>query len=257
MSRGNSRNHRNGGGGISNVWKLLIVAVAAIAAVALVTAAMTRTESPSSYVPHPQLTMPVPGETAPVDTLAAGRADGNLSIFFIGDSLTDGWNATAQPLGYRPTIVAALASLGPVTATQTFKAGATLAQVVGRAPLPTSVDVAVIELGTNDVGTTDLPTFSAGYVALANSLKATGARLVCVGVWNASVTNGGFDDAIKTACLGAGGYFVKIGDIRALAANVAQVGTATYPKAADGAHPNDAGHAIIAKRVLASIEGHG
>jgi lysophospholipase L1-like esterase len=188
----------------------------------------------------------------PEDPLKDKRADGELSAYFIGDSLTDGWNASDQPKSYRPMVISGLEKDGPVAAAADYKAGATLAEVAGVAAVPATADLVVLELGTNDVNKTNIETFRAGLNALVTQLATTKALLVCVGTWQFGTTLG-FDGQIQQACEAAGGRFVKISDLRENPAMVAAKGTPAYPAAADGAHPNDAGHAEIARRVLARI----
>lgn len=188
----------------------------------------------------------------PVDPLAKGRADGVLSTYFIGDSLTDGWNATEQPKSFRPLVTAGLEAGGKVDATADFKAGATLSQVAALTNIPPAPDLVVLELGTNDVNKTDLGAFRANLEALLTRLTAAKPVLVCLGTWQFGTTQG-FDTQIQQACEAKGGRFVKIGDVREDPATVAPKGTPAYPLAADGNHPNDAGHAELSRRVLAAL----
>jgi lysophospholipase L1-like esterase len=188
----------------------------------------------------------------PEDPLKEKRADGELSAYFIGDSLTDGWNATEQPKSFRPLVISGLEKAGPVSAAADYKAGATLAEVAGIAAVPATADLVVLELGTNDVNKTNIETFRAGLNALVTQLAASKALLVCVGTWQFGTTQG-FDGQIQQACEAAGGRFVKISDLRENPAMVSAKGTPAYPAPADGAHPNDAGHAEIARRVLTRI----
>lgn len=186
------------------------------------------------------------------DPLIGKRADGELSAYFIGDSLTDGWNATEQPKSFRPLLVAELGKSGAVSEQSDYKAGAKLAEVVELASIPAAADLVILELGTNDVNKTDIASFRQELNTLVSRLAASKALLVCVGTWQFGTTQG-FDGQIQQVCEAAGGRFVKISDLRENPVMVAQKGTAAYPQAADGAHPNDAGHAEIARRILARI----
>lgn len=173
------------------------------------------------------------------------------SVYYVGDSLADGWNASRQELGFRPLVTATLGAKEQAN----YIAGATLAEVSESAAPPESADLVIIELGTNDVAArTPLDDFRAGYRDLIARTAAGRQHLVCVGVWQTGTT-AGFDDAIRQLCDEAGGRFVQIGDLREDARMVAAKGTPAYPGTADGAHPNDSGHAEIAKRILAAVTG--
>ena len=233
------------------------ILAAAVMAGSLALVAGCATESPpvsekvQKYYDENVANRPV-GLPTPEDPLKDKRADGELFAYFIGDSLTDGWNATAQPKSFRPLVLAELGKSGAVSEQADYKAGAKLAEVVELASIPAAADLVILELGTNDVNKTDIAAFRQGLNALVAQLAASKALLICVGTWQYGTTQG-FDGQIQQACEAAGGRFVKIGDIRENPVMVAQKGTPAFPQAADGAHPNDAGHAEIARRVLARI----
>lgn len=188
---------------------------------------------------------------SPLDAL---RADGHLTIYFVGDSLTEGYNATTQEQGFRPVTTATLAAGGPTTEASDFRAGATLAEVAGEATLPGSVDVAVIELGTNNVGGDfDPEGFRADYDALAGSLAGASGELLCLGVFRSDAAGAAVDDVIMQACDAAGGRYVSLRDVAGNPALVGQPGEPGYPRGADGRHPNDAGHAEIAARITGAL----
>lgn len=188
-------------------------------------------------------------------SLKSLRADGDLSIYYIGDSITDGWNASSQDMGYRPDLTRLLGADGHVTETSVYRAGATLDDVRAMATLPTKVDVAVIELGTNDVGaTTDPVAFGASYAQLAGSLAQTSGRLVCVGVLRDGKYAVALDEQIERVCDRDGGAFVSITDLWHAPGMFDPQGTPDYPGTADGGHPNDAGHAEIARRIMAALK---
>jgi lysophospholipase L1-like esterase len=189
----------------------------------------------------------------PEDPLKAKRADDDLSVYFIGDSLTDGWNATEQPKSFRPMVIAGLEKGGHVTAKADYKAGATLSQVAEMAAPPAEADVVILELGTNDVNKTDIGAFGTSLSALVSKLAATKAVLVCVGTWQAGAGTQVIDAQIMGTCQNAGGRFVTISDVRQNPLMVAAKGEPAYPTPADGAHPNNAGHAEIARRVLSRL----
>ncbi|MBT8162779.1 MULTISPECIES: SGNH/GDSL hydrolase family protein [Arthrobacter] len=232
--------------------KRLALITAAVAALALSGCAQTPPPVSEKVQQAYDANKTLTPQSPPVDPLAKGRANGSLSVYFIGDSLTDGWNATTQPQAFRPRVVQALQKGGPVDATAVYKAGANTATVAAMSTPPASPGLVIVELGTNDVNKTDIGKFGTDYAALLDSLNATKPVLVCVGTWQFGTTMG-FDSVIESACEARGGRFVKIGDIRENPAMVAVKGSSGYPDAADGNHPNDAGHTEIARRIVAAL----
>lgn len=233
-----------------------ILAAVVLAAVTAFAAGCASTPPPVSekvqkYYDENVVNKPLVAPTAD-DPLKDKRADGVLSTYFIGDSLTDGWNATAQLKSFRPLVTAALQKGGKVAVSDDFKAGAKLAEVSRLAAVPKNIDLVVLELGTNDVNKTEITNFRADLNALVARLTASDPVLVCLGTWQYGTTQG-FDGQIQQACEAEGGRYVKIGDLREDPVMVAKEGTDAYPAMADGAHPNDLGHAEIARRVLARL----
>lgn len=239
-------------------WWALVVMAAAVAAIAvLAPSVLARGRVPESEIRRDQAAASAEAAAASSSAAAARgpslaqlRADGDLSIYYIGDSITDGWNATVQSNGYRPQLTRLLSADGHVTETSTFRAGATLDDVRATAKLPTAVDVAVIELGTNDVGaTTDPKAFGASYLQLVSALSAVSKRLVCVGVYRDGQYAKALDEQIAGICNTTGRVFVSITDLWHASGLVDPKGTPDYPGVADGGHPNDKGHTEIARRI--------
>lgn len=200
----------------------------------------------SAYIPAPN--------AAPIrPAVELARVDGVLDVRYIGDSLTDGWNAARQPESFRPLVTTALQNNGPVQESGVYRAGARLAEVAAMTTPHPGGGLLIIELGTNDTGKTPLPEFTADYEKLLTVQSAKDSVLICVGVYQ-SGTTGGFDDAISKSCAAHGGTFVRISDLKTSAATIAPAGDPAYPMAADGYHPNSAGHAEIARRILAGLD---
>lgn len=174
---------------------------------------------------------------------------------FLGDSLAAGYFATTRESGFSATVLAELrqvrADLESVTAS---KAGGTV-RVGSVLDLPANVDVAVIELGTNDSLKTDPATFARRYAGLLRRIRAESpdAHLVCLGVWRRTWRAWPYDAVIATAARRNGGEFVRLSDLyrdsrtRGPAGRVVETGTT------DNFHPNDHGHALIALRLLLSL----
>jgi len=117
--------------------------------------------------------------------------------------------------------------------------------------MPAGQDLAIVELGTNDLfkvpkpTAVNLATFAKQYRRLVTSIKAQSptARLVCLSVWHPVGEAGSptpYNALIKASCPGA---YVAISDL----------GQNKTRLAADGFHPNDAGHLAITARIKHSI----
>lgn len=182
------------------------------------------------------------------------------SVFFAGDSLTVGWHAPTEAEGFRALMVGMLAERG-LDASGVMvaaKAGAKLAEVAASYEVPSGVDLAVVELGTNDAAQgSDPVTFAADYAAYLDRVKAASpeARLVCVGVWflaSESATRP-LDEAIRSGCQSAGGTFVPVSALVSDASLRGPVGKPTWVGPSDNFHPNSSGHETLARRIMRAV----
>ena len=175
---------------------------------------------------------------------------GPLRVLFVGDSLTDGAAAVNWRNQFREKVMAGLAAHGPIDAIQRGKGGVKTAYWLTH-QLPPKMDLAIVELGTNDAYGRAAPTmsqlaeFDTAYRHLIARIRglSPAARFVCLGVWHPAGQVGSaapYDAIVAKDCPGA---FIRISD---LGANKAHLG-------ADGFHPNDAAHELIAARVLRAI----
>lgn len=230
-------------------WATVVMVVGALALVfGLVFSDSLQRGQAADPTPAPESTEA--GDAEVVPPLDQFRTDGTLSVYYIGDSLTDGWNATVQERGFRPVLTAALEADGPVAESSDYQAGANLAEVAAQATLPTAVDVAVIELGTNDVSDeTELATFQTEYAALTGQIADVSSRLVCLGTFRTTDFASRYDDVIRSSCSAAGGRYVELRSVAASPELIAADGVPAYPTPGDGGHPNDAGHQRIADLV--------
>ena len=180
------------------------------------------------------------------------------SIFFMGDSLTEGYFATTLQRSF-PALVA---SRMGATWTGGGVPGGKL-DGMGPVTFPPQASLVVVELGTEDfggwAGATPVNTFDTEYRQLLGAARAQvpGARIVCLGVWNTQhvtnvigVTIDQYDAAIKSDCVASGGSFIPLAPMFDAAGTRGPAGTATYHGASDNFHPNDSGHAMIAAAIL-------
>ena len=254
------------------LWATVVMLVSAVAAVVLVTVSAGRGRLPQDDVDRAEARAAAAAASSssaaasaaaasssaaaadPLSTLDPLRADGDLSTYFIGGSITDGWNASQQDLGYRALLTAALQPRGPVSGRTDARSSATLAEVASVAILPPAVDVAVIELGTDDVDPDqDVDAFTADYNTLAAGLGDVSERMLCLGVYRSGPAAQALDTAIEAACVANGGQYVAIGDMTEDPRFTAPRGTPAYPGPADGRHPGDEGHAELTARLLAAL----
>jgi lysophospholipase L1-like esterase len=178
---------------------------------------------------------------------ATGRP---TSVLFTGDSLTGGYFASRVSQSF-PALISNV--IGPVTQQTAQRANQTLSTVSGITNVPTGLDLAVVELGTNDWNETPLNTFRNQYDALVERIRAASpdAAIVCLGVWRDN-TNG-YDAEIQDSCLAANGIFVPIARLYRPTQNRGPAGVRVERGTSDDFHPNDRGHAVIANAVLAAI----
>jgi lysophospholipase L1-like esterase len=177
--------------------------------------------------------------------------DGLVQTMIIGDSLAASFFATTEQDGFAYLVQD---EIGPVEVSTTTRAHQTLSTVAGVTEVPAEVEVAIIELGTNDVGIeTPIHSFDAQYAALTRDIRAKSpdARIVCIGTW----TGWGdpYDQAIEDECLAVGGDYVDMAPLFVDPANRGPVGRPTFVGAGDDFHPNDTGHRAVADAVLAVL----
>lgn len=238
-----------------------------VASVAVVVTGFVLVTAPPTQPAHTAGTAPAssaPTSATPTSTPLTPTTPAStepLEVLFAQDSVGYGANSTTEARSFRPLVVAALEKQAPVTELTYGFPGYTVARTAELIPsVPTTLDVAVVELGTNDarVGRT-VAEFTADYTALLDRLETASpdAALVCVGTLALYAVSAEFDGVIQSQCEQRGGLFVSIVDISANPADLAQEGSPTWyvDVAGDSVHPNDAGHAIIAQRIVAAIDG--
>lgn len=181
-------------------------------------------------------------------------------VFIGGDSLAGGYFASTVDKGFRERVFAALDN-GPhfEPLSYGFPHGR-LSEIV-REKLPKDLDLAIIEIGTNDFGRTPLRKFRETYDGFLAALKGTSphVRLLCLGVWqNPSavvdgLTPGDYDREIQGSCENAGGQFMQLKDIYIWDGSRGPVGVQTETGVSDGFHPNDLGHERIFNAIMKKL----
>ncbi len=177
-----------------------------------------------------------------------------LRVLFAGDSITAGYYATDESRSYAALLAAAWESDGRVEITRAEEAGARAWRIARRVEdLPVvAVDVAVVEVGANDVGKTPVPVYLADVQGLVEQIVADspGATIVCLGPWNDPVASRPYDRVVRRICDGGGRVYVAISDLYATDGLRGPVGADTAYGPRDDFHPNDLAHAEIARRIL-------
>jgi len=167
-----------------------------------------------------------------------------LRVLFVGDSITQGRIATSPANDYVSRVTTALEHHGSVTPTVNWKSGSPVEYWM-RQPFPTDLDLAIVEVGTNEKSVPE-PKFAADYLALVAKIHKASprAKMVCLSMWRPDQTIGAFAELNKDILYGCDGAFADLTEAAHEPANISPV---------DKFHPNDAGHAAIARAVLELI----
>lgn len=187
--------------------------------------------------------------------------DRPLRVLFAGDSLTVGWGATTREQSFRETVGRSISADGPMKETVAHGLTEGRYTVGNLGGFGTKQDLIVVEIGTNDLGHLKPEVFAKKYAAMLGKMKKVSpdAALLCLGVWHAN-GNGvlfpdekDFDQAIRTDCDSAAGHYV---DVTRLIndTNIGPKSRKTWDGSPDDFHPNDLGHAALAKAILAQLD---
>lgn len=180
-----------------------------------------------------------------------------LRLLVAGDSLTEGYYASGPSQGFAPLLVEALSSRATVTPVVVPVSGARAFRVAAQVETTTAgrepVDVAVLEVGANDVGKSTLQEWATGYERLLAAVAATSpdARVVCLGPWNAPRAARPYEAVVRRLC--RDDVYLRLSDLYATDGLRGPAGRGTELGASDDFHPNDAGHAAIAERVAEAL----
>ena len=171
---------------------------------------------------------------------------GTYRIAFFGDSITVALGASDPKYGYAARVARWLRSRGKrVVATVHAKGGVPVAYWE-YAPMPSKLDAAVVELGTNDIRLrTPTTQFARQYRTLTGRIRARNpsAQVLCLSVW--SRRGGGRVDAVVNTQIRAicPGTYVDLTRFR----------DRPHIRSSDGFHPNDVGYGLIARAVESEL----
>lgn len=228
-----------------------LLGVIGVAGYVLTESAATPQTDRSSLPASTASAAPVPTQVSAPGPQTIVRDGTPLRVLFAGDSLTGSYFASSTEAGFRSRVATAL---GPVELTTAELADQTLTTVSRIVDVPTDLDLAVVELGTNDVGTkTPFGQFTNQYRELLAKITSTspGAALICAGTWQDA--GEGYDVVIEAECLAAGGRYVPLVHIFEANGTRGPAGTETPFGVSDTFHPNDSGHQQIADAILAAL----
>ncbi|WP_458781234.1 SGNH/GDSL hydrolase family protein [Arthrobacter sp. D3-16] len=185
-------------------------------------------------------------------------ADRPLRVLFAGDSLTGGFFASTKDRAFTELMKQSLAQKGPIEEARGEQAHATLSTVGGLVEVPAGLDLAVVELGTNDVGAKTEPTaFASQYAGLLEKIQAESpnVKILCASVWQSEGTSMDvYNRAIQEQCEHAGGKYANISTLYGAAGHRGPEGLETWIGTSDTFHPNDIGHKAIANLLLERIK---
>lgn len=182
--------------------------------------------------------------------------DRPLSVFFAGDSLGAGFYATTQQQGYRWLVEDHLEQYGAVeSAAATKDPNEPLFQIGNAQNIPASgVDLAIIELGTNDASNKDTEQLAQQYTDLIRQVKQSeGVMIVCTGVWGVNGVTQHIDSVISQVCADEGGKYVDLTQLFERGDTYGPEGVPTWAGPSDNFHPNDVGHRLIADAIIAKL----
>jgi lysophospholipase L1-like esterase len=182
---------------------------------------------------------------------------------FVGASVTEGYYASDVDHAYPADTVDELRGRGvDVDPIVVGRAGSGTAEVLTWR-LEGKPDAIILQIATNDFGRNlSLARYRANYWAILQGLRALGpnARLLCLSGWRdpkqvneSGVTGGQFNEVTDQACRAFRGHFVNLGPLYLDSKNHGPKGHETDYGAADYFHPNDRGHAAIAKLVVTNL----
>lgn len=185
----------------------------------------------------------------------------HLRILFVGDSLRGAVYASAPQKGWVGQVIVGLERRGrTITELNATKVGHTPGKARGANDIHAvagGADVAVLEIGTNDVHHVPIGDFAHNYRRLLAMIRRTSPRahVMCLGAWSLpnapELSIQPYNATIARAC--SNGTYFPLTDIWRNAGFHGPVGRLTWDGRGDAFHPNDDGYRAIATRVLEHI----
>ncbi|MCK8616204.1 SGNH/GDSL hydrolase family protein [Gordonia sp. C13] len=175
-------------------------------------------------------------------------------VLFYGDSLAAGSFSNSEGEAFPGRVSTALNAESTVVSQKGVRTYSFLSE---HPRPPVKPDIAVVELGTNDVSVTPLNQFSENYLRLIRSLETESEHLVCVSVWINPSKAQSFNAAIEKLCGMVGGFFVDVTDLYKDSRNRGPAGDIVDGEVIDNFHPNSRGHRQIAQRIISVIYDNG
>lgn len=228
-----------------------LIAATALAVVAGLSYDQRRIATADSGYVSPPVELGVSEWVDPNTPLAVARpVDRPLRLLFAGDSLTGGYYASTPATKFSALVAGELRTTDVVTAQQ---AGQGIGTVSAITNVDSGVDLAILQIGTNDFKKTPSGEFLDSYRQLMQKIRDTspGAQFICVGAWHEGV--GRFDAGTGNVCRSFGGRFVGVAELYRKKELHSVAGTPTEFGLADDFHPNDAGHRAIADEILGAL----
>ncbi len=188
-------------------------------------------------------------------------------VLLVGDSLRDGYAAIKYSQSWGPTLIRQLNQRHPTVEEKptAMRGGRRRARSV--VALPKGADLTIVEMGTNDYGMTPIEAFTRDYARLIRLVRSASpnTKLLCLSIWQDWRLRSGrdrptgvgpsiYNDAIRRLC--KGGRYVFISDIFNVRSYRGPSGVKTFflGKRSDEFHPNNDGHAAIARAVAAQLK---
>ncbi len=179
-----------------------------------------------------------------------------LRVLFAGDSITVGYYASAPSESFAALLLDDWGVDREVDAVRAEESGARTWRITRQVDeiAPTDLDIAVIEVGANDVGKTPVREYAEDVTALVDRVAdSPDVTTVCLGPWNKPEATRPYDRAVEQICDGDGRIFIRISDLYAADGMRGPIGTETTFGPRDDFHPNDAAHAEIARRIQSAL----
>lgn len=178
-------------------------------------------------------------------------------VLLAGDSITEGYYATTPDDGFAALLLDGWDAEGlrvEEAGARAWRIARAVDDLHDQQP-GTTYDVAVLEVGANDVGKTPVREWAVDYRELVVAAeRGDPALVVCLGPWNDAARSAPYDRVVGRICDGDGRVHAPLSDLYDDPALHGPVGAATDFGARDAFHPGDDGHAAIAARVAEVVD---